>query len=537
MRRLAIIFLALASAAVVAIVGTGASGGGSSPYKVRAIFDTAFSVIQGEDVKVAGVKVGKIDGLAVTADNKAAVVLEIDKSGFDDFRRDATCQIRPQSLIGEKFVECTPTQPRPAGTPLPPPLKVIPTGQDGAGQHLLPVTNTLHTVDLDLLNNIMRLPFRERFSVILDELGTGLAGNGQALNQVIRRADPALRETDKVINILASQNKVLAQLARDGDRVLAPLARRRAQVADFIVRAGDVNQATADRRADLERTFQRLPKFLSELRPTMVRLGAFADQASPVTEDLGAEAPSLSRLAKALTPFAKASIPAVQSLGRAADVGKVAVPKTLPITKDVRALASEAKPLSSNLKTLLQSFRDTGGIERLMDYIFFQGAAINGFDSVGHYLRAALIVNTCTGYTATPVPGCGATFNQDSTSTRAHAASTSEGDPALDRMNRILNLIAKGTKPAAAAREVLGTKAAPKHAARRSARTHRKAAHARRTAAPAKSAQPLALPQSVLPGTPEGEGAQAPAPQPTGSAQQPAGPAGTLLDYLLGGSN
>src|SRR3954471_22845203 len=128
-------------------------------YKVRAIFDSAFSVIKGEDVRVAGVTVGAIDTLAVTRDNKAAVVLDITKPGFGDFRRDATCEIRPQSLIGERFVECTPTQPRPEGTNAPPPLKAIPKGQPGAGQHLLPVTNTGHQVDIDLLNNIMRRPF------------------------------------------------------------------------------------------------------------------------------------------------------------------------------------------------------------------------------------------------------------------------------------------------------------------------------------------------------------------------------------------
>ena len=38
-----------------------------------------------------------------------------------------------------------------------------------------------------------------------------------------------------------------------------------------------------------------------------------------------------------------------------------------------------------------------------MDYIFYQVAAINGFDSVGHYLRAALIVNTCSQYALTHV--------------------------------------------------------------------------------------------------------------------------------------
>ena len=33
-----------------------------------------------------------------------------------------------------------------------------------------------------------------------------------------------------------------------------------------------------------------------------------------------------------------------------------------------------------------------------MDYIFYQVAAINGFDAVGHYLRAGLIVNQCATY-------------------------------------------------------------------------------------------------------------------------------------------
>jgi ABC-type transporter Mla subunit MlaD len=57
---------------------------------VRAIFDSAFSVIPGEDVKVAGVKVGVIESLSVTPDKKAAVVLRIDKAGFGDFRKDAS---------------------------------------------------------------------------------------------------------------------------------------------------------------------------------------------------------------------------------------------------------------------------------------------------------------------------------------------------------------------------------------------------------------------------------------------------------------
>ena len=81
-------------------------------YQVRAIFDNAGFIIPGEDVKIAGVKVGKVEALDVTEDFKAAVVLEITEPGYQDFRRDASCIVRPQNLIGERFVECKPTQVR-----------------------------------------------------------------------------------------------------------------------------------------------------------------------------------------------------------------------------------------------------------------------------------------------------------------------------------------------------------------------------------------------------------------------------------------
>ena len=179
MKRLATVTLLLAvAAAAMLTMGAGDEGGS---YKVRAIFDNAGFIIAGEDVKVAGVKVGKIDSLDVTRDFKAVVVLDIQDPGYQDFRSDANCQVRPQSLIGEKFVECTPTQKRAVDAPAPPPLKKIDEGK-GEGQYLLPVENTTKSVDLDLINNIMRLPYRQRLSLILTELGTGLAGRGTELD-------------------------------------------------------------------------------------------------------------------------------------------------------------------------------------------------------------------------------------------------------------------------------------------------------------------------------------------------------------------
>src|SRR4051794_12632767 len=408
MRRL--VGMALVGLAVLGsvILGIGASGGGSG-YEVRAIFDNVASAVIGEDVKIAGAKVGVIQGMDVTPGKRAAVELRIDDGRFTPFHADATCTVRPQSLIGEKFVECEP------GTSSSPALRKIDHGA-GEGQHLLPLAQTSSPVDLDLVNDIMRLPYRDRFAILLNEFGTGLAGRGTDLNDAIHRANPALKRTDRVLKILAGQNHVLAQLASDSDTVLQPLAREKRRVSDFIVQANATAQATAERRGDIPASIRRPPGFLRQLRPLMADLGSFSDQATPVVRDLGTAAPDISRLIRQLGPFSSAARPAIRSLGQATVRGRPALIRARPLVQDLRTFARETKPVSANLDDLSKSLDKTGGVERIMDYLFFQMTAINGFDSIGHYLRAGLIVNLCSTYATSETAGCPANFTTGTSS-------------------------------------------------------------------------------------------------------------------------
>ena len=178
MRRVARHRLVAARRVVALVVlGTGAGDDDGGDYQVRAIFENAFSVIPGEDVKIAGVKVGKIESLDVTPDQKAAVVLRIDRAGFDDFRRDAECTIRPQSLIGEKFVECTPTQPRPEGA-----QAAAAAAQDRATARARASTCCRSTQTSQAgrprpdQQHHCGCPTAQRLSIILNELGTGAGG-------------------------------------------------------------------------------------------------------------------------------------------------------------------------------------------------------------------------------------------------------------------------------------------------------------------------------------------------------------------------
>ena len=372
-------------------------------YYVRAIFDNASTIVPGEDVKIAGVPVGVISDLDVTEDKQAAVTLRIDNTDFTPWKADASCDIGSQGLIGEKFVECEP------GTPNAQPLKEIEEGP-GEGERLLPVANTSSPVDLDLINNTLRLPYRERFSILLNEFGTALAGRGSELNEVIHRANPALRETDEVLEILSSQNRDLARLARNSDTVLAPLAREKEAFADFIVQANATGEASAERRGDIARGIELLPEFLTELRPLMADLERFADQGTPLFADLNAAAPALGRLIRAQGTLADASRVALPSLGDALERGRPALIEARPLIQDLNRLGTELAPVSVDLDQLTASLAETGGPERINDFLYYAALATNGFDSLGHYLRAGLVTNLCTTYTAEISVNCSANF-------------------------------------------------------------------------------------------------------------------------------
>lgn len=394
-RKLLVIPLVVIAAVTLFVVGTGASNEDDGAYRVRAIFDNAFTVIPGLDVKIAGVRVGQVESLDVTEDQKAAVVLRIDDDKFHDFRTDALCTIRPQGLIGEKFVECDPTLPRREGTPPPPELPVIPEGEPGAGQRLLPVERTGKPVDIDLINDTLRLPYRERLSLIINELGTAVAGRGEELRGVIKRLNPGLQETDKVLAILAEQNRTLADLAVQSDEALAPLARERAQVQGFIDGADTTLQAQAQASDALEESLAKLPTFLRELQPTMRQLESLSDEAIPVISDLEAVAPQISQFIEGLGPFATAAIPATTSLGETAETGGKALIESKGTIDDIATLAENAEPAASNLKALTESLESTGAFERILSLIFYAATSQNGFDELGYYARARVLTASC----------------------------------------------------------------------------------------------------------------------------------------------
>jgi virulence factor Mce-like protein len=394
---------------LLVIIGVGAGvllaallpGGGESKARRYTIeLDNAFGVVQGGDVRIAGTNAGTVAGIRLDMRTKKALIdVDLTARQFGPLKRDAFCETRPQSPLGEHFIDCRP------GTS----TQVLPEG----GR--LPVARTASTIPPDLIANVMRVPYRQRLRLVLNELGAGLAGRPEDLNAAIRRAVPALRQTSQLLRILARHDRVIRDLTANADSVIGELARNRRDVGRFVVEARNTAQASAERADDLATNWRKLPRFLTELTPTMAALGETATEQRPVLADLSAAAPDLREFLDHSADFADVSRPALRELGETAKVGNKAAVAARPTVAQLRKYAEPLVDLGPNLRITLEDFSDPGravekdprspggngysGAQALLQYIFNQTLVNNGFDELGHMVRAGIFTDHCSAYT------------------------------------------------------------------------------------------------------------------------------------------
>ena len=232
-----IIFLSALAIGALATLAATAGAGAADEQRYTVVLDNAFGLTEGSDLRAAGVTIGKIDELDVQRSTARALArIVVTQPSFAGFREDVRCEVKPQSLIGEYYLDCDP------GSKESPAPRTIPVEQTGG------------TVPPDLVLDILRRPARERFGLILTELGIGFTARGEDVQTTLRRAVPALRETDRVLSILDANRRTINQLTRDADTVLAGLAGNRRDVGRFIDEAADT---TAGERQPLRRALAR----------------------------------------------------------------------------------------------------------------------------------------------------------------------------------------------------------------------------------------------------------------------------------------
>lgn len=385
-------------ATALAASGCGGNGDGDR-YRVDAIFDNAGFLIAGQDVKIAGAKVGEVVDVRLTEDRRARIEMAIDRR-FAPFRSDADCAIQPQSLIGEKFLQCEPGTTR--GRPL--------TASDGRPP-TVPLSNTHSPIDLDLVLGALRQPTTTRAAMLLSGLGSGLAGRAGDLNDAIRRADPAFGAVEELLTEVNAERATIRRLITDAERLVTTVDRGREDAVDFVVAARALTETTAARRAELRTTLQGVPPLLDAARPSLRSLQRLAVGGLPTVRELRAAAPEARRLLASVTPFVSRTDPTLRQLTRTGRDARVAVRASAGQVRRLRRLTTSLRPAAASAAALFESMREKGAVEGLQRFLYWGTAALSRFDSVSHILPAYLqAVDACNLYATVSTPGCSARF-------------------------------------------------------------------------------------------------------------------------------
>jgi phospholipid/cholesterol/gamma-HCH transport system substrate-binding protein len=217
-------------AALVATLPACSLVGGGDTYTLTAYFDRAVSVFPTADVRVLGLPAGSVSEVTIDGDQ-----VRIDMKIPSDVAIpvDATAQIVPQSLIGERYIQ------------------ISPAFQDGmtAAADGDVIEKTIIPVEPDealaALKEFLDTLDPEGLGDLVTNLDDDLRGNGTALND-------ALGSLSELVETFAEKDDVLLRIVDSFDRLNATLVTREQQLGEVLDAFAEASQVLADERQSIE---------------------------------------------------------------------------------------------------------------------------------------------------------------------------------------------------------------------------------------------------------------------------------------------
>jgi phospholipid/cholesterol/gamma-HCH transport system substrate-binding protein len=267
-------------AATIANTGFGAT----STY--TAVFTDASGLAEGDDVRLRGVKVGRVASLEVLDDALAAVELEIESE-----RRvpaAVTATIKYRNIIGQRYVALGETD---AGGPALDPGATIPVERTKPALDLTALFNGFQPLFRALSpDDVNRLSF-EIVQVFQGEGGTieSLLESTASLTSTIADRDAAIGDVidnlNVVIGTVSERSPELIDLIGELQQLVSGLAAQREPIGEAIAAIGDLTDTTAG--------------LLGEARPVLRDdIAALGD----LSGNLAAESPEVDRVLRGLAP-------------------------------------------------------------------------------------------------------------------------------------------------------------------------------------------------------------------------------------------
>jgi phospholipid/cholesterol/gamma-HCH transport system substrate-binding protein len=216
--------------AVLAISVANTGVGGNDRY--NAIFSDVTGLIEGDSVRIAGVRVGQVTDISVANRRQARVQFSVEPG-----RRlpaSTTATIKYLNLVGQRFIQLD------RGTG--PPGQVIPRGGT------IPIQRTTPALNLTQLFNGFRPLFQALSPADVNQLAGEII---QVLQGEGPTTDSLLRSVASLTSTLASRDQVIGQVIDNLNEVLTTVNARSDQLAGLIVTLRRLTSGLASDREPL----------------------------------------------------------------------------------------------------------------------------------------------------------------------------------------------------------------------------------------------------------------------------------------------
>jgi len=339
-RKFLIGLAVLAVLGVIGVVGAIVQGGGELPGKtytyVKAAFENVGTLNPLQNVTQNGMRIGTVSAIDYV-DEHAIVTLRLD--GHREVYRDATVSIGNESALGRRYVELDPGDP----------------SSGRLGGRVVSVDNTGSPGAVNDLFEAFDAKTRAALSSSLREVGGGLAGHSQDLNDVVAAAPGLLHDLGDVSTALTVRDANVPGLVHDTSQLASRFADREGELRALLRQTDATLRAiTVDGAEPLRRTVDALPATLRQARNGLADITApLADVRSTMaTVRPGARA--LARSAADLRGvFREAPVP-LRKLGAVSEQAQPAVDELTKTFADARPLAPQLARTVSDADTLLR---------------------------------------------------------------------------------------------------------------------------------------------------------------------------------------
>lgn len=244
-------------------------------YPVKAVFSDAAGIRVGDDVRVAGVKSGRVT--KVSADRAAGnVVVSMVVSDGVDLGPNTSAEIALETLLGTKFVRLTGPVAKPYLSDLPSARRVIPRDRTKTPFDVFELTkigtHTIQETETEKVNKFITqlADITEGKQQTLHDLFDGIDRVAGALNERDTQLRSLLERADQLSANLAAKDQTLVSLIDQSQGILDYVQRRRSAIAGSL-------QSNADAVTELGRLITAnqasLDSILTTLHPTVALLG------------------------------------------------------------------------------------------------------------------------------------------------------------------------------------------------------------------------------------------------------------------------